>query len=255
MSDIEFSDPYDPYGFVSRPLLPATPLVRPAADVEGPPPSPPPEVAAAPEKAGEGPVPWKAAASSVPRLRQQPASQEAPSTEGSFQGFAQDAMPGRGSGMIGEPPGRGADAGPDDGPNAPARPLAMEPPFWEVWLERTRELPLPLVLGGCAVLLLAVLLLPVLLPHDRASVSLSKIRQHPEAFDGQRVAVHGKAGETFSIGGSYVFNLRQGRDTIVVYSRTRRPSLHEDVRATGTVSIGYLDGVPRVALFEEPPTP
>jgi hypothetical protein len=59
------------------------------------------------------------------------------------------------------------------------------------------------------------------------------------------------------MGASYVFNLRQGRDTIVVYSRTRRPRLHETVRATGIVSIGYLDGAPRVALFEqdEQPTP
>jgi alanine racemase len=52
-----------------------------------------------------------------------------------------------------------------------------------------------------------------------------------------------------------VYNLRQGRDTIVVYSRTRRPALHEHVKATGTVSIGYLDGVPRVALLEEPAAP
>jgi hypothetical protein len=100
-----------------------------------------------------------------------------------------------------------------------------------------------------------VLLVFVLRPGEHASVSLSRIRQHPEVFDGRLVAVRGEAGETFSIGGSYVFNLRQGRDTIVVYSRTRRPSLHENVRATGTVSIGYLDGVPRVALFEESPTP
>jgi hypothetical protein len=200
-------------------------------------------------------MPWKAAASSVPRLRQQPVSHEPAATEGSFQGFAQDAMPGRGSTMIGEPPGRLVEAAPDDDPGVRAGPLAVEPPFWEVWLERVRALPPPLAFGACAVLCLAVLLVFVLRPGEQASVSLSRIRQHPEVFDGRQVAVRGEAGETFSIGGSYVFNLRQGRDTIVVYSRTRRPSLHENVRATGTVSIGYLDGVPRVALFEESPTP
>jgi len=255
MSDLEFSDPYDPNGFESRPLPPADPPARPAAKAEDPAPSPPARVAEPGERPGDGPVPWRAAASSVPRLRQQPAVQVPSPADGSFQGFAQDAIPGRGAAMLGESSGRAAGRGADDGPDAATRPLAAEPPFWEVWLERARALPLPLVLGGCAALCLAVLLVSVLRPRGQTSVSLSRLRQHPEAFDGQRVEVRGKAGETFSIGGSYVFNLRQGGDTIVVYSRTRRPSLHEDVRAMGTVSIGYLDGVPRVALIETPPTP
>ena len=92
-------------------------------------------------------------------------------------------------------------------------------------------------------------------PGEPGSESLSRIRQHPEAFDGRQVSLRGKAGETFLIGGNYVFQLRQGRDTIVVYSRTRRPSMHESVLATGTISIGYLDGVPRLALIEDKPAP
>jgi hypothetical protein len=127
--------------------------------------------------------------------------------------------------------------------------------MWELWLERVRALPMPLVLGAGAVLALALVLFFALRPADQATVSLARIRQHPEAYDGQVVAVSGRAGEAFSIGGSYVFNLCQGRDTIVVYSRTRRPSPREHVKTTGTVSIGYLDGVARVALLEEPPTP
>lgn len=250
MSDLELSNPYDPDAFERRP-----PRVAPPAASAGPPASPPPQVAPQDDKAGEGPVPWKAAASSVPRLRQQPVPQEPATTEGSFQGFAQDAMPGRGSAKVGEPTGRLVEAAPDDEAGPRAGPLAVEPPVWEVWLEHARSLPAPLVLGGSAVLLLAVVLVFTLRPGEQASVSLSRIRQHPEVFDGRQVAVRGKAGEAFSIGGSYVFNLRQGGDTIVVYSRTRRPSLHEDVRATGTVSVGYLDGVPRVALFEASQTP
>jgi len=191
----------------------------------------------------------------VPKLRQQPVSHEPEDTEGSFQGFAQDAMPTRAPAMVGEAPRLDGEAGPDDGAGAPAGPLAAALPLWEVWLERVRAVPAPLVLGAGAVLLLAVVLMFALRPSDREGVSISRIRQNPEAFDGRHVAVRGKAGETFLIGGSYVFHLRQGRDTIVVYSRTRRPSLHENVRAAGTVSIGYLDGTPRVALFEEPPTP
>jgi hypothetical protein len=175
-------------------------------------------------------------------------------TDESFLGFAQDAIEGRGHASLGDPLAA-RDPGTDDGQGAPAGPLTLDPPVWEVWLDRARAVPLPLVLGACGVLVLAVILMSVFRPRDEASVSLSRIRQHPEAFDGQRVAVSGKAGEGFSVGGSYVFNLRQGRDTIVVYSRTRRPALHENVQATGTVSIGYLDGAPRVALFEEPQTP
>jgi hypothetical protein len=256
MSDIELTNPYDPDAFERRPSHHAAPRsIPPPAAPAGLPTPPPPEAAPPAEMAGAGPVPWKAAASSVPRLRQQPVSQEPAPAEGSFQGFAQDEIPARGSAMIGEPAGRLVEAAPDDELGVRSGALALEPPVWEVWLERLRALPAPLVLGGCAALLLAGVLAFVLRPAEQGGVSLSRIRQHPEAFDGRQVVVRGEAGETFSIGGSYVFNLRQGRDTIVVYSRTRRPSLRENVRATGTVSVGYLDGVPRVALFEESPTP
>ena len=259
MSDLELTDAYDPDAFEKGPRVPvaprATPPARPAgAATDASRPTPPPTGAPV-ENAGEGPAPWKAAASSVPRLRQQPVSYEPADTEGSFQGFAQDAVPARGSAMIRDSQRLETEAGPDDGPSAPVMPLAVTPPFWEVWLERARALPTPVVLGACAVLALAVVLVFVLRPGEQATVSLSRIRQHPEAFDGQRVVVRGKAGEAFLIGGSVVFNLRQGRDTIVVYSRTQRPSLHQNVLAAGRLSIGYLDGTPRLALFEEPPIP
>lgn len=260
MSDLELSDPYDPEAFEHRPgttprtLPPATQKPQTVADAQTLPDPPTVQDARPDENPGAVAAPWKAAASSVPKLRQQPAPLAPSATDDSFQGFAQDAMLARGPAFIGESRSI-PEAGSDDGPGAPAGPLALEPPFWEVWLERVRAVPLPLVLGACGVLVLAVVLVSVFRPRDEASVSLSRIRQHPEAYDGRRVAVSGRAGEGFSIGGSYVFNLRQGRDTIVVYSRTRRPSLHENVQATGTVSIGYLDGAPRVALFEEPQTP
>lgn len=283
MSDLDLSNPFDPDGFEHRPdtmprrLTPPDLKPDPQADSgfehrpdmmprRLPPPDQPPAdeaPAAAPsavesalpeEKAGAGPTPWKGAASSVPKLRQQPAPLPAAVADEAFQGFAQDAMEVRGHAAMNEARAT-ADADPDDLPRTPKGPLAQAPPAWELWLDRARALPLPMVLGVCGVIVLTVVLVQVFSPRDRASVSLSRIRQHPEAFDGQRVAVSGKAGEGFMVGGNYVFNLRQGRDTIVVYSRTRRPSLHERVQATGTVSIGYLDGAPRVALFEEPPTP
>jgi hypothetical protein len=259
MSDLELTDAYDPDAFEKGPRAPVTPRAvppaRPAEPAMGAPPSSPGPAEAPVEQADESPVPWKAAASSVPKLRQQPVSYEPADREGSFQGFAQDAVPARGPAGTREFQPLETEAGPDDGPGAPAMPLAVAPPFWDVWLERARALPTPVVLGACGVLVLGVVLMFALRPGEQPSVSLSRIRQHPEAFDGQRVAVRGKAGETFQIGGSYVFDLRQGRDTIVVYSRTQRPSLHQEVLATGRLSIGYLDGAPRLALFEEPPIP
>lgn len=263
MSDLDLSNPFDPDGFEHRPdTMPwqrpaSVPRAVPPADVKPEAPAPAAEAVRSEDPPGGSektpPTPWKGAASSVPRLRQQPAPLPAAVTDESFQGFAQDAMEARGPAAKGERSVADIDA--DDAPDLPRGPLAQEPPAWEVWLDRARALPMPLVLGLCAVIVLTVVLVSALTPRDQAGVSLSRIRQHPEAFDGRRVAVSGRAGEGFMVGGNYVFNLRQGRDTIVVYSSSRRPALHESVQATGTVSIGYLDGEPRVALFEEPRTP
>ena len=38
----------------------------------------------------------------------------------------------------------------------------------------------------------------------------------------------------------------------MVYTSTRTPQLHERLKLHGKVSTGYLDGVPRPALFEVP---
>jgi hypothetical protein len=203
-----------------------------------------------PETAG-GPVAWKAAASSVPRLRQKPAASTQPAAPASFPGFAQDEMIAKNATPIG---GRGPQPAADlldAGPSEDAIPLAKDPPFWVEWLDRLRLLPRPVVLGAGAVLVLGAAAVCFLIPRGRPGVSLAQIRQHPEAFEGRSVRVGGKAGEAFSVGRSYVFSLYQGRDTIVVYSRSRRPRLHDRVKVEGTVSIGYLDGVPRVAVLED----
>ena len=52
------------------------------------------------------------------------------------------------------------------------------------------------------------------------------------------------------VGQGYVFNLHQGRDTLVVFTRLRSPRSRERTTVVGSVSMGYLDGAPRVALFE-----
>lgn len=200
---------------------------------------------------GAGTTVWKAAASSVPKLRQKPAASPDLGAGAGFQGFTQDALPSRGPATGGERVTRSLEHDDDDVP-VNATPLGATPPFWEIWLEHLTSIPRPILIGGAAVAVVCGVAAAFLLPsRGGTSVSLARLRQQPEAFDGQIVHVQGKAGEAFSIGGSYVFSLCQGRDTIVVYSRTRRPAPHQDVQARGTVSIGYLDGVPRVALLED----
>jgi hypothetical protein len=247
MSDFDLTRRYDPDE--ARPAsLPARPAVPESSAV----PAPDPAEAAPSASADQGPVPWKAAASSVPKLREQPAPlPETPGGEGEFPGFTQDAIERPGA----EPESWDQEA--HGGSRRRSSPLSAELPLWEVWLERVRALPRPVVIGALAGVLVLWGVVSFVSTRAEGLVSLGRIRQHPEAYDGRVIKVRGKAGETFSVGGNYVFNLRQGRDTIVVYSRTRRPHLHETVRATGIVSIGYLDGAPRVALFEQEqePTP
>ena len=81
------------------------------------------------------------------------------------------------------------------------------------------------------------------------SVAIRRIQNHPGEFDGHQVTLRGKVGEVFQVGGSYAYYLLQERDTIVVYTHGGRPSVHSAVIVHGSISIGYLDGAPRPAVF------
>jgi hypothetical protein len=84
----------------------------------------------------------------------------------------------------------------------------------------------------------------------RHSESISNIRTRPASYDGRSVVLRGRVGEVFEVGGSCAYYLHQGRDTIIVFSRSRRPLEHETVTVSGSISMGYLDGAARPALFE-----
>ncbi len=195
------------------------------------------------------PVAWSAAASSVPRPRLEAPP---PSPE-----------PARGLGAEDEPladPGRSefADAGfPGDGPETPAaatevRALApLHEPGWMVALDHLRASR-----GMQIVICLALLVLVaawICWPRGEPGVSLSTLRHHPERFDGLTVRVKGRVGEVFRVGGGYAFGLIQGRDTIVVFTRSRVPAPRQRVTVVASVSTGFLDGAPRQALFETTP--
>ena len=91
-------------------------------------------------------------------------------------------------------------------------------------------------------------------PKDH-SVSLSKIRRDATAFDGQPVKVHGRVGEVYPVGGGYSFYLLQGRDTMVVFTRSRTPVTGDNVSIDGVVSTGVLNGEVRQAVLESMPQP
>ena len=195
------------------------------------------------------PVAWKAAASSIPRLSQVTAVSPEAEPDDPFPGFAQDALVAN----AGAPPSGGSEARRLLGSDAdlPTLSSASGPP-WAQWMEQLKAVPPPLLIG-LGVVIVAGLVTFIVFGHgDGPSVSLGQILQHPEAYEGRSVTVGGVAGEAFAVGNSYVYDLRQSRDTIVVYSRKRRPALHERVLVEGTVSIGYMDGAPRVALLENP---
>jgi len=123
-----------------------------------------------------------------------------------------------------------------------------------------RERGLQSVLGGLSrfrpmlvvvvVVAIAAVAALMLRPREEQTTSISAIRRHPERFDGQPVKVKGRVGEVFAVGGGYAFHLHQGRENLVVFTRSRVPVRREDVTITGSISNGILDGKPRQALFE-----
>jgi hypothetical protein len=113
----------------------------------------------------------------------------------------------------------------------------------------TRSQPLLFV----AFAVIAVVALMMFRPKDEQTVSIAAIHRHPERFDGRPVKVRGRVGDVFEVGGGYAFYLRQGRDDIVVFTRSRVPVRREEVTISGSISNGVLDGKTRQALFETAP--
>ena len=233
-------------------------LVAPAADAA-------PAQGAAKQPAR--PQAWKAAASSVPKLQRVEGTGlfEAPSALRARAAEPMWAEPGFGA--AGGPdapdlddfPGRGepGDAAEADGPlavpRAPApaasRGSVLDEPWWAIAIDMLQT-HRPLQLGILAVVLAMVAFLAW--PRSQPTVSIRSIHDHPERYDGVTVRVHGRVGDVYEIGGAYAFYLEQGRDTIVVFSRARRPYRNEKLHVSGSVSMGYLDGVARPSLFEIP---
>jgi len=81
-------------------------------------------------------------------------------------------------------------------------------------------------------------------------VSIRRIHARPADYEGRVVRVRGAVGQVFPVGDSYAYYLLQGRDTIVVYTHGARPKPSDGAEVTGSITVGYLDGAVRTALFE-----
>jgi hypothetical protein len=217
-------------------------LVGPEADVrEGAPDPYSPDHSAqatTPPASDERRTSWAPSASSVPRLKLVASAAGAAAGESAPEGESETQRPKL------DPPSK--EAGPAR--LATRLPKPLEEPWWLVWAERIASDPRLWVSG----LLVLALVAGVTLWRGRANAgaSLATIKRHAPTFEGRAVRVRGRVGEVFAIGQGHVFFLHQGRDTVVVFSATRRPAIHQRVVVNGKVSTGYLDGVPRVAIFE-----
>jgi membrane protein implicated in regulation of membrane protease activity len=200
-----------------------------------------PQAGSAPRR----PTAWTAASSSVPTLKRSaplmPESRFDRIQEGEPEQEMSSPKEGLGSTDIEEPsPKR---------PSAPTVHLApLEESPWVVAMDALMHNTQLQIGIGVAVLLI---LTWTFWPRSESNASVSSIQHHPERYDGKMVRVQGKIGDVYAIGGGYTYYLLSGRDTMVVFTRTRVPVTDEHISVRGTISTGYLDGVPRQALFED----
>jgi hypothetical protein len=83
--------------------------------------------------------------------------------------------------------------------------------------------------------------------------SIAHIRSAGTQYQGRSLKIRGRVGDVFQMGGSHVYYLLQSRDTMVVFTHGVAPRSGATISVEGTLSIGYLDGAPRPALFATGP--
>lgn len=196
---------------------------------------------------------WEPGTRSVPSVRRDaPAPAPSPSREFPMDD-AEDRARARADAMAAEAEEAAAAARPHEVVTPDQFAVEVGPmPWWMQgpWVLRNDRRIQALV----GVVLLALLTL-ALWPRGERPMSLGYLRHHPEKFDGVGVLVRGRVGQVFRVGGGYAFNLLDARDTLVVFTRSRTPVERQRVTLRGTLSTGYLDGLPTLALFENPEPP
>jgi hypothetical protein len=182
---------------------------------------------------------WAPVASSVPALRLVLPAEPEPFEDESF---AAPAAHPRGL------PGRDEEL---PRPSPPPPLAALQEPWWVVAIDSLRT-SRPVQVGVAVAFAAVVLLAYWAWPRGVGTTSLSELRRNPTQYDGRAVVVRGRVGDDiFAVGAGWAFYLVQGRDTIVTFARSQKPNPHDVITVKGQVSTGFLDGVPRQALFED----
>ncbi len=191
------------------------------------------------------PVAWTGVGNSIPRLTQESEGEVRTSFTPQNQDDDVAPLPDDDSGVLAV-----VASGPSSASSQVSR-MQLDEPWWVVLGERmTGDRR---ILFGAGAALLVALAAFILWPRPNASVSVHSIRKDPESWEGRSVRVSGRVGDdVFPLGSGYVFPLLQGRDTIVVFTRTRVPERKQRVTVIGEVSAGYLDGRARLAILETP---
>jgi hypothetical protein len=200
------------------------------------------EVVAAPARPRRVAPPgiWAPVASSVPALRLALPTEPEPLEDEPFA-----AHTARSRGL----PGRGEDLSRTAA--APPPLAALKEPWWVIAIDGLRTSRSAQI--GVAVAFAAVVLLAYWAwPRGVGTTSLAELRRNPAKYDGRAVVVRGRVGDdVFAVGAGWAFYLMQARDTIVTFTRSQMPKPHDVITVKGQVSTGFLDGVPRQALFED----
>lgn len=243
------------------PARPGIPLRQPTDAGEPPPPKSPSRAFGRVQADSSGSdfeagLPWTPPPSSVPSLRREPASRPQPAENArDFPMDDVDEHRPRPSGA------RSYATLPDDAFDAPGAPPAhsvVSPSAFDVsapplpfWAQIPHLLRTNRLLQGLTAFVIVAVLAVSFWPTESRLVSVARVRQNARSFDGRVVKVTGKTGEVFQVGGGYAYYLHQGRDTIVVFTRSHVPRERQNVAVIGMVSTGYLDGLARSAIFEQ----
>jgi hypothetical protein len=200
------------------------------------------EVVAAPVRPRRTAPPgiWAPVASSVPALRLALPAESEPFEDEPF-----TAPAARSRGL----PGHNEDL-----PRVAAAPpplAALREPWWVIAIDGLRA-SRPVQIWVAVAFVAVVLLAYWSWPRGVGTTALSELRRNPSRYDGRAVVVRGRVGDdVFAVGAGWAFYLVQGRDTIVTFTRSQMPKPHDVITVKGQVSTGFLDGVPRQALFED----
>ena len=222
----------------SRPTEPCSPAARPQA-------------ANSDEFIRGNPMTWEAAPSSVPTIRREVAPRSIPQVE-NVRAFPMDDAEERARVRAEAQDLAAWSAEQSVRPHTIVAPDAFELadvalPWWmHIPAQIKTDRRLQILLGVAVVALIVI----ANWPRGPQPEPLGNITKHPDKYDGHIVTVAGRVGDVFEVGGGHAYYLMQNKDTLVVFTRGVAPRRRDKLTLSGTVSTGYLDGEPHLALFE-----